>query len=81
MDGVGMKVKNEKGVIFLNPVLIGGVWYVEAKIQDFAVTLRGDWNRYSAKKCAGSDAHGRYYNNRTHADRVIKEFKKKASAA
>jgi hypothetical protein len=72
-----MRIKTSKGLIVLNPVLVDSVWYVDVDCEDNS--LRGDWNRYSAKQCAGSDAFGKYYDSKAHAERVVREFKKRCS--
>lgn len=37
--------------------------------------MRNRWNTYSSKHCAGKDGIGKYYDNKKHANEVIRGFK------
>jgi len=67
----------------LTPTCKDSVWYIQWAILGTAEDESGKaaWNRFAAKKRAGKDAHGNYYDSRKHANDVIREFKQGRKAA
>lgn len=63
----------------LKPVVRDGVvqvqWGIVGTVED--EKMRARWNAFSAKRCAGRDATGKYYDSKKHANEVIKAFKEK----
>lgn len=66
--------------LVLTPVKKDGVVYIEyvanaePAAERAAIVRR--WNTFSAKKCEGKDALGKYYSSQRHAMDVIRAFKK-----
>ena len=59
----------------LTPAVKDSVVFIEWHASTDDSKVRARWNAFSAKKCSGKDAQGKYYDSKSHATRVIREFK------
>jgi len=63
------------GKFELTPHLIDSVVYIQWAAADTDKAVLARWNRFSAKRCAGRDGIGKYYDSKAHANQVIRDFK------
>jgi len=61
----------------LEPVVLGGVVYVQWGATSSAEDVKTRWNAFRRTRCAGMNARGAFYHDKAHALKVILEFQKK----